>query len=227
MTNEKFIPVITVDGPSGAGKGTLSAKLTQALGFHFLDSGALYRIVGLAAERNQQDFNDESALAELAIGLNFSFIPDESGIRIFLDGSDITDDVRLETTGNLASLVAAKPAVRATLLQRQRSFLKPPGLIADGRDMGTVVFPNANVKFFLTASPEERAKRRYFQLKEKGHDVSIARLAAEIRERDERDTLRAESPLVPAKDAILLDSSNLDINQVFEFALKQVKNAGF
>jgi len=219
-------PVITVDGPSGAGKGTLSARLTQFLGWHFLDSGALYRLTGLAATNHGVAFDNEPALSLLAEHLDVRF--DSSGERtlIFLEGDDVTDTIRTEDVGAMASKVAAVQVVRDALLNRQRAFQEAPGLVADGRDMGTVIFPEAELKLFLTASPEERAKRRYLQLKDKGHDVSIARLAEEIRLRDERDTNRSVSPLKPADDAFVIDSSGLNIDEVTDLAIQQVKKKG-
>ena len=219
-------PIITVDGPSGAGKGTLSARLTQFLGWHFLDSGALYRLTGLAATNHGVAFDNEPALSLLAEHLDVRF--DSSGERtlIFLEGDDVTDTIRTEDVGAMASKVAAVQVVRDALLNRQRAFQEAPGLVADGRDMGTVIFPEAELKLFLTASPEERAKRRYLQLKDKGHDVSIARLAEEIRLRDERDTNRSVSPLKPADDAFVIDSSGLNIDEVTDLAIQQVKKKG-
>lgn len=217
------IPVITVDGPSGVGKGTLSQMLARHLGWHFLDSGALYRLLGLAARRHGIELADHGALERLALGLNVRFLPAEQGETvILLDDQDVSTDIRTETAGNDASRVAAVPAVRAALLQRQRDFLRPPGLIADGRDMGTTVFPDAPLKVFLTASAEVRAERRYKQLKEKGFDASLTSLLAEIAERDERDRTRSVSPLRPAGDAILIDTSRLEIEEVFSTVLDSV-----
>ncbi|HEY0635954.1 MAG TPA: (d)CMP kinase, partial [Gammaproteobacteria bacterium] len=182
------IPVITVDGPSGVGKGTLSQQLAHHLGWHFLDSGALYRLLGLAARRQGVDPADAVTLESLALKLDVRFLPSEQGeTTILLNNQDVTREIRTEQAGNDASRVAAVPAVRAALLQRQRDFRQPPGLVADGRDMGTTVFPDAPLKFFLTASAEVRAERRYKQLKEKGLDASLTTLLAEIAERDERD----------------------------------------
>jgi cytidylate kinase len=216
------IPVITVDGPSGVGKGTLSQQLARHLGWHFLDSGALYRLLGLAARRQGVEFTDEPALEVLALKLDVRFLPSGQGeTTILLSNQDVTREIRTEQAGNDASRVAAVPAVRAALLQRQRDFRQLPGLVADGRDMGTTVFPDAPLKFFLTASAEVRAERRYKQLKEKGLDASLTTLLAEIAERDERDRTRSVSPLKPAEDAIIIDTSHLGIDEVFSVVLER------
>ena len=208
-------PVITVDGPSGVGKGTLCRQLAQQLGWHLLDSGALYRLTALAAQQRATPLDDEMALAAIAQALDVQFSSTDSGEeRIELDDIDVTLDVRSEHAGQAASQVAALPGVRTALLERQRAFRQPPGLIADGRDMGTVVFPDAPLKIFLTASPEERAKRRYKQLIEKGISASLATLAQDIAERDTRDAQRAVAPLRPAADAIILDTDTLTIAAV-------------
>lgn len=209
-------PVITIDGPSGAGKGTLSTLLAQQLGWHFLDSGAIYRVLAIASLHHQIGSTDESALVPLASNLDVAFETSEQGTKIILEGEDVTYSIRTEEVGGVASQIASLPRIREALLRRQRAFREEPGLVADGRDMGTVVFPNAEAKIFLTASAQERAQRRYNQLKEKGHDVNIARLLADIQARDERDANRTVAPLVPAADAFVLDSTSLDINQVLE-----------
>lgn len=211
-------PVITVDGPSGSGKGTLCALLAKQLGWNLLDSGALYRLLAFAAGNHGIDLTNEEALKQLAAHLDVQFIDK----RIILEGEEVTDAIRNEQVGAGASMVASLPAVREALLQRQRAFQEMPGLVADGRDMGTVVFIDAPLKIFLTASAEERARRRYLQLKAKGDDVNLASLLDEIRARDERDTQRAVAPLKPAADAILLDSTELSIEQVLERILSEV-----
>ena len=217
-------PVITVDGPSGVGKGTLCRQLAQQLGWHLLDSGALYRLTALAAQQRATALDDEMALAAIAQALDVQFSSTDSGEeRIELDDIDVTLDVRSEHAGQAASQVAALPGVRTALLERQRAFRQPPGLIADGRDMGTVVFPDAPLKIFLTASPEERAKRRYKQLIEKGISASLATLAQDIAERDTRDAQRAVAPLRPAADAIILDTDTLTITAVRRHVLDLIE----
>lgn len=218
MTEEQA-PVITVDGPSGSGKGTISYKLAQHLGWHFLDSGALYRLVALAAQNHAIGMDNQEAIVTLAAHLDVQFETRGESTRIILEGEDVTDAIRTEKVGNAASQVAAIGAVREALLARQRDFRGAPGLIADGRDMGTVVFPDATLKIFLTASAEERAKRRYKQLNDKGLDVNLADLLREISERDKRDTERAISPLVPAADAILVDTTGIPVDKVFDKVL--------
>jgi cytidylate kinase len=200
-------PVIAIDGPSASGKGTVAAGVAGALGFHYLDSGALYRLVGYRALRDRVSLADEAALAGIAAGLDVLF---DNG-KIVLEGIDVADAIRSEAAGSAASQVAVLPRVRAALLGRQRAFRRPPGLVADGRDMGTVVFPDAALKIFLTASAEERARRRYKQLNEKGISANIDLLWREIELRDQRDTDRAAAPLRPALDAVLLDTSALSI----------------
>ncbi|MEP1214026.1 MAG: (d)CMP kinase [Marinobacter sp.] len=213
---ESKAPIITVDGPGGSGKGTITQMLARKLGWHLLDSGALYRLTALAAERQGVSLDDEPALVRLAANLDVAFEPTPPGepAKVLMAGSDVTADIRTETCGDNASKVAVMQPVRDALLQRQRDFRKPPGLVADGRDMGTVVFPDAPVKIFLTASAEERAQRRYSQLKDAGVDVNIDALLEEIRVRDERDINRAAAPLKPADDAQVIDSTGLSIEEV-------------
>ena len=217
-------PVITIDGPSGSGKGTVAGLLAKALGWHLLDSGALYRLLALAARDHGVALDNEPLLSQLAEHLDVQFVGATDGkpAQIILEGSDVTHDIRNETVAAGASAVAALPAVREALLLRQRAFRESPGLVADGRDMGTVVFPDAPLKVFLTASAEERARRRYFQLKAKDDNVSLPRLLEEIRARDERDTQRAIAPLKPAADAIQLDSTELSIEQVLERIMSEI-----
>lgn len=218
-------PVITIDGPSGSGKGTVCSRLARQLGWHLLDSGALYRLLALAAGRHGIALDHEAALETLAANLDVQFVAAREGHhgqRILLEGEEVGDELRTEQAGAGASQVAALPGVRTALLQRQRDFRALPGLIADGRDMGTVVFSDAPLKIFLTASAEERARRRYLQLKDKVADVNLSSLLEEIRARDERDMQRAVAPLKPASDAILLDSTVLSIEQVLERILAEI-----
>ena len=211
------VPVIAIDGPSGSGKGTVTQRVAAHLGWRVLDSGALYRLVGFAVDKAGIGFEDDNKISEIAHNLNVKF----DGGDILLDGADVTDLIRTETAGNNASKVAAMPGVRAALLDWQRDYAQPPGLVADGRDMGTTVFPHAGVKIFLTASAAERAKRRHKQLIEKGLPANLAALTAEIEERDARDQSRAASPLVPAPDAVEIDSTTLGIEKVVEMVLQK------
>ncbi len=214
--------VITVDGPSGAGKGTLCHALADKLGFDFLDSGAIYRILALAAVKHGIDFENEFALAELGRKLDVKFVPENNEIQVILDGKNVGDQIRTAEAGQNASKIAVYPQVREALLQRQRDFRSIKGLIADGRDMGTVVFPDAEIKFFLDASAEERTKRRVKQLQEKGFNANFDEILAEIKERDFRDRNRPVAPLVPAKDAMILDSTHLSIEEVIQQALDYI-----
>lgn len=208
--------VITIDGPSGSGKGTLSQMLARHLGYHLLDSGALYRLVALAAMKKGTDLSSEDAVSQVAATLDVIFsLESDNSAQILLEGVRVTDAIRQEAVSMAASKVAAYPGVRAALLERQRAFAVAPGLIADGRDMGTTVFPTANAKLFLTASAEARAERRYKQLRTKGEVVDMADLVRDIRERDERDSNRAISPLKPAGDAVIIDSTAMTIDEVF------------
>ena len=211
--------IITIDGPSGSGKGTISQRVAKQLGWHFLDSGALYRLLGLAVSRRGIAFEEMDRVAAVVKTMSVQFEEE----RVLLDGDDVTDTIRTETAGNNASKVAAIPQVRAALLSWQRDYAKEPGLVADGRDMGSVVFPEAELKVFLTASAEERAKRRYKQLKEKGLDVNVRDLTVEIEERDERDRNRSVAPLVAAEGAFELDSTSLSIEEVLEKVLREAE----
>ena len=218
------IPVIAIDGPSGSGKGTIARQVAAALAFHLLDSGALYRLVALATNRRETDCPDEEAIASIAAALDVRFSTDENGSeQVWLSGEEVSAELRTEECGLLASRIAALPKVRLALLNLQKSFRQAPGLVADGRDMGTTVFPDANLKVFLTASTEERAKRRYKQLNDKGIDVSLAALSRDIEDRDRRDSERSVAPLKPAEDARLLDSSNLTIDEVTRTVLDWVQ----
>jgi len=208
-------PVVTVDGPSGSGKGTISRAVAQQAGWHLLDSGALYRLVAHAGADRGLDPADIEGHARLAMGMQVTFgVGPDGSEQVLLEGRDVTQAIRTEAAGQGASRVAAWPAVRTALLERQRAFARPPGLVADGRDMGTVVFPEARLKIYLTASAEERALRRYKQLKDKGSGVSLSALSREITERDARDSTRAVAPLIPAPDAQVIDSTGLSIEAV-------------
>jgi CMP/dCMP kinase len=216
--NDKNIqdaPVIAIDGPSASGKGTVAQRVAAKLGFHYLDSGALYRLVALAAMQSGMELEDENALSDVAAHLNIVF----EDAEIYLDNENVTDVIRSEACGNAASRIAAYPLVRAALLDRQRAFCQTPGLVADGRDMGSVVFPAAILKVFLTASAETRAQRRHNQLMEKGIDANIATLLQDIRERDERDSNRNVAPLQLGAGTHLLDTTSLDIDQAVDRVL--------
>ncbi|MGB5689873.1 MAG: (d)CMP kinase [Woeseiaceae bacterium] len=217
------VPVIAIDGPVGSGKGTIARKVAKALGYHLLDSGALYRLTALSAAKQGVDLADVDAVAQVARELHVRFDSTPDGAeRIWLDDEDVTREVRKETTGEMASVVAVIPEVREALLVRQRAFQQAPGLVADGRDMGTLVFPAAAVKIFLTASAAERAVRRHKQLKDKGIDVSLAALSRDIEDRDRRDSERSVAPLRPAEDARILDSSGQSIEAVTQTVLDWV-----
>lgn len=207
--------VLTIDGPSGAGKGTVSRIVARRLGWHYLDSGALYRAVGVAASWADIDTSDASALVRCTFDTHVRFVESvDGGLRVLVNETDATDELRLETTGALASAIAAIPEVRAALKERQRAFRMEPGLVADGRDMGTVIFPDAPFKVFLTASAQERAERRHKQLKDKGVSVNFDDLLREIMARDARDAQRTVAPLKPADDAVVIDTSGIGIDAV-------------
>lgn len=212
------VKVITIDGPSGSGKGTISKLLARSLGWHFLDSGALYRILAWAALEKHLDLNQETELSDLAQSIDIRF-----DSEIYCDGTKVTDLIRSEACGNAASKIAVFPKVREGLLAKQHAFRKPPGLVADGRDMGTVVFKDAILKIFLEASPNERAKRRYLQLKDTAQNVTLQSLLTEIEERDKRDKQRALAPLIPALDAVVIDTTELGVEAVFDKVLTLTK----
>jgi len=214
------IPVICVDGPSGAGKGTLSRELAARLGWHLLDSGALYRVLGFACRHRKVPLSDEAQVVAMARQLDVAFLPTGAGVSVFLGGQDVSLPIRTEDGGRDASKVALLPAVREALLHRQRELAVLPGLVADGRDMGTVVFPTSPLKIFLTATAKVRAERRFHQLQGQGQSVSLARLLSDIEERDRRDKSRSVSPLVPAEDAVVVDSSQLSPDAVLDTVLQ-------
>ena len=216
MRGAETVPVIAIDGPVGSGKGTVSHRVAFELGFRLLDSGALYRVLALAARTRDVSLDGGEALARLAGIVCVAFVPGDAAnpVRTVLDGADVTDEIRTEQCGNDASRVSARPEVRAALLVRQHAFRRPPGLVADGRDMGSVVFPDACAKVFLTATARARAERRHKQLMAKGIDVSVTRLSREMAERDRRDRERAVAPLKPAEDAVVVDTTGLDVDTV-------------
>ena len=220
IPQERLAPVLTIDGPGGAGKGTISRLVARQLGWHLLDSGALYRLVALQAARAGVALDVESAVAELAAHLDARFESAGDQVRVLLNGVDVTEAIRSEAAGEGASLVAVLPGVRHALIQRQRDFRRPPGLVADGRDMGGVIFPDAELKVFLTASVEERARRRHKQLKDKGIDVSLSALSRDMVERDRRDSERSIAPLKPSDDARILDTTGMDIPDVVAVVLR-------
>lgn len=227
MTPTNPVPVLTLDGPSGAGKGTIARAVAGRLGWHLLDSGAIYRAVGHAAARDRLAASDVEGLARCAARTRVAFrdAGDGGETRVLVDGADATDAIRTEEAGAAASAVAALPAVRRALVDKQLAFRQPPGLVADGRDMGTVIFPDAPYKVFLTASPEERARRRYKQLKAKGLEVTLASLLHEIEQRDARDASRAVAPLRPAADAVVIDTTGQSIEAVVAAVLRIVHGA--
>jgi cytidylate kinase len=219
---DQSMPVITVDGPGGSGKGTIAMRVAEKLGWHFLDSGALYRLVAVAAMDREVPASDEEALGQVARSLDVTFGISGEGMVILLDGNYITGRLRSEAVSVIASKIAAFPGVRSALVERQRAFRKSPGLVADGRDMGTVIFPDAILKIFLTANAQARAERRYKQLKDKGESVNLSRLFRDIKKRDERDSNRAISPLKPADDAHIIDSTELGIKEVLDIIEKLI-----
>lgn len=221
--HNNHISIITLDGPSGTGKGTISQMLASRLNWHYLDSGALYRVLAYAAQKKGIHLEDVMSLVELAHQLDLHFEPDaEKSSQVFLSGQNISQDIRTELCSQNASKIAAIPEVREALLARQRAFARLPGLVTDGRDMGTVVFPEADLKIYLDASPEERASRRYLQLKKSGNNARLAQVIDELAKRDERDMVRKSAPLKPAPDAIKVDTTSLTIDQVFNHVLQLV-----
>jgi len=218
------VPVLTMDGPSGAGKGAVSAALARRLNWHALDSGAVYRSVALAALERQVAPEDESALVALTRSVHLCFRAGRDGVDVYLDGRDVGDSLRTEAVSLMASQVAAIPDVRTALLELQRSYRQPPGLVADGRDMGTIVFPDAGLKVFLDASVEERANRRYKQLKEKGESVILSRLFRDMQARDRRDRERAVAPTIPATDAVVVDSTRMSLHAVIEHVVELARH---
>lgn len=221
----ELAPVVTIDGPSGVGKGTISQLLAERLGWKLLDSGAIYRVLALASIHHNVAVDNEDSLSLLAAHLDVRFITStgSNSIKVVLEGEDVSNDIRTQECSNAASKVAAFPRVREALLRRQRAFNEAPGLIADGRDMGTVVFPKAQAKFYLIASAEERAQRRYNQLRDKGFDVIIGQILSDIKERDDRDMNRSVAPLMAADDALVIDTSDIGIEEVLNIALAHIE----